>query len=126
MSPSRFFLFMMICIVFIGNHCAAAKAQEPAGPAGFVYQDQNKRDPFWRLVTPEGTIVTYDTDLMISDMILEGVIYDPEERSMAIINGKVMSKDQKIGLFTVKEIHQDHVLLSKGQEDFILRMKKEE
>lgn len=92
----------------------------------YVYTDHNKRDPFWRLVGPDGTILNYEMDLVISDMILEGVIYDPNGKSLAIINGKVVSRNGKIGLFMVSEIYEDKVILYKGSERYILQIKKEE
>ncbi len=92
----------------------------------FVYDDHGKRDPFWRLVTPSGVIVNYDQDLLISDMILEGIIYDSMGKSFAIVNGSVIKPNDKIGLYVVTKIEQRKVTLKKGQEQFVLELKKEE
>ena len=97
---------------------------EEAAP--FVYDDHGKRDPFWRLVSPSGAILNYDSDLLVSDMVLEGIIADPNGKSVAIINSMVVKPNDKIGLFVVSEIEQDKVILNKGEESFVLKLKKEE
>ena len=94
--------------------------------ASFVYDDHGRRDPFWRLVSPSGAVLNYDSDLLISDMVLEGIIADPSGKSVAIINSMVVKPNDKIGLFVVSEIEQDKVILNKGEESFVLKLKKEE
>ena len=92
----------------------------------FVYDGHGRRDPFWRLVGPSGAIVNYETDLLISDMTLEGIIYDPSGKSFAIINGTVAKLNDRIGLYVVSRIDKNQVILKKGQENFMLELKKEE
>ncbi len=92
----------------------------------FIYDDHGKRDPLWRLVSPDGVIMNFDKDLLVSDMILEGIIFDPNGKSLAIVNGNVVKVDDMIGLFAVSKIEQKKVILSKDQETFILELKKEE
>lgn len=92
----------------------------------FVYDDHGKRDPFWKLVSPNGAILSYETDLLFSDLTLEGIIYDPSGNSLAIINGIVVERDGKFGLYTIDKIDDRRVILQKGQESFVLELKKEE
>lgn len=92
----------------------------------FVYDDHGKRDPFWKLVTASGSIMNFETDLLISDLTLEGIIVDPRGANLAIINGNVVKTNDKLGAFTVLKIEKDNVKLLKGQESFILRLKREE
>ena len=94
--------------------------------APFHYDSHNRRDPLWRLVSSDGTMVNYDTDLLVSDLILEGIIYDPRGKSFAIINGNVIKPEDKIGIYVVKKIDQRKVILTNGQENFVLELKKEE
>lgn len=93
---------------------------------GFVYEDHGKRDPFWRLVTPSGAITSYDTDLTIGDLVLEGIIFDSSGPGLAIINGKIFRIDEQVGPYRVQKITADQVFLTKEQENFILQLKKEE
>ena len=92
----------------------------------FIYDDHGKRDPFLKLVSPGGTILSYETDLLISEMNLEGIIYDAGGHSLAIINGIMVKKNDKIGFYVVSNISEKKVILLKGQENFILELKKEE
>ena len=88
----------------------------------FRYEDHGKRDPLWPLVSSAGTIVTYDTDLLVSDLALEGITTGQNGDNVAIINGRVVKKDEVLGQFVVKEINATSVILIKGQEQFELKL----
>lgn len=92
----------------------------------FVYKDKGKRDPFWTLLGGRGVIINYDKDILVSDMIVEGVMAEPTGESVAIINGNIVKLGDKVGLFVVKDIKPTAVILEKGQEIFTLKLKKEE
>ena len=92
----------------------------------FVYDDQGRRDPFWKLVSPSGSILNYETDILISEMTLEGIIFDPAGKSFAIINSNVVKPNDSIGFYLVSAIGPKKVTLMKGQEKFVLELKKEE
>ena len=111
-----------IIVFFILIGVGVSWADEP--PA--QYDDHGKRDPFWRLVSAGGAILNYDNDLSISDMILEGIIQDRSGKNLAIINSKVVTVGDKVGLFVVLDIGRDGVTLNKGQETFVLKLKKEQ
>jgi len=90
----------------------------------FTYDDHGKRDPFWPLVSPAGTFISYESDLTISDMILEGISSDATGSYIAIINGTVVRTNDKIGLFKVAQITSDQVILVQDKEKFILNLTK--
>jgi hypothetical protein len=92
----------------------------------FVYEDHGKRDPFWRLISPSGTILTFESDLLISDVALAGIISGVEGHNVAIINSAIVREGDQIGNFIVSEILLDRVILRKGEETFVLHLKKEE
>ena len=94
------------------------------GDEGFVYNDHEKRDPFWPLVSPSGKILSYDKDLLISEISLEGIMADSQGRNIAIINGVVLKQGDKIGLFEVDVITKTQVILKKGQEQAVLDLNK--
>lgn len=91
----------------------------------FVYDSKGKRDPFMPLVTSQGYIVNVEEELFAADMNLEGIIYDVQGRSLAIINGKVVKAGDSIGSYRVLEIEQTKVVLTKEAEKYILELKKE-
>ena len=92
----------------------------------FIYDDHGKRDPFWDLVTPAGVVMNYDADVQISDLTLEGIISGKNGESLAIINNTIVKPKDKIGLFVVDKIEPDSVSLIQGQQNFVLKIKKED
>ncbi len=106
-----FFILFIACSVF--------------ADAEFVYDDHGKRDPFWPLVSPSGTILNYDKDLEYGDMTLEGVVHDIKGgRSLAIINGNVLKKNDTLGAYVIADIHPNKVILIKDTNEFILEIRK--
>jgi hypothetical protein len=103
---------------------ASAWAQQDAN--FLTYDDHGKRDPLWPLVTSSGVITSYETDLYVSDMVLEGIITGTNGRNMAIINGNIIQKDDVIGTYRVAEIGDNYIVLFQGQERFELKLKKED
>jgi hypothetical protein len=120
-------------ILFIAS-LAGLAARVEAGPAledktedrPFVYDSQGRRDPFWRLINTRGVVQHYETDLLISDLSLEGIVAEADGSNIAIINGKVLNTGEQVGQFVIKKIGTNYVVLQKGQESYTLKLKKEE
>jgi len=111
-----------IIFIFIVLICSGlAQAEEP-----FIYDDKEKRDPLWSLVSPSGTIINYETDLLIGDLNLEGIVYGANGKSLAIINGRILNQGEAIGQFIISEVTANSVILTKGSQRFELKLKKEE
>lgn len=92
----------------------------------FNYNDHGMRDPFWPLVTSGGVVVNHDTELLFTDLVLEGTMMNPDGSNVAIINGRIVKVNQTIGDFTVLKIDQNVVVVLKEQDTYELRLKKEE
>jgi len=93
----------------------------------FTYDDRNKRDPFWELVSTGGAIANYETEFLVTDLNLEGIILGTGEDNIAIINGRVVKSKDQLGNFVVVDIKKDVVVLvNKDQQKFELKLKKEE
>ena len=92
----------------------------------FLYDDHGKRDPLWPLVTTSGAIMNYETEVFVSDLVLEGIIVGEDGTNLAIINGVIVKKNDTVGKYSISEISSLAVVLIKGQEKFTLRLKKEE
>lgn len=90
----------------------------------FVYDDHAKRDPFFPLVSMSGTLVSYDEDLSVNDLVLEGVVADTKGNNAAIVNGKVVKVHDHVGPYVVDVISPDHVEFLQGTQRFTLELKK--
>lgn len=78
-----------------------------------VYDSGNRRDPFVPLTGEENVSMPTGS----SSAKLEGIIYDPGEQSMAILNGKTYRTGETVGDATILKILKDHVVISiKGEE----------
>jgi hypothetical protein len=75
-------------------------------------------------VSSAGMVVTYDEDLSVNDLVLEGIVADETGNNVAIVNGKLVKVNDQIGSYLVDKIAVDHVEFLKGSEKFILKLKK--
>jgi hypothetical protein len=120
----RFILFFLMLTVTVAGDSYAQNTS--TAKQSFIYQDHGKKDPFWPLISSTGNIINYDTDLSVTDMALEGIMLGANGNAVAIVNGKVVKKGDKMGDFIVDSIDKDFVVFSKGEEKFELRLKKKE
>ena len=95
-----------------------------AQPENFVYDEHGKRDPFAPLVGPGGAMISYDSEMTVADLNLQGILADAQGQNLAIINGKVVKVADLIGGYEVGEIGADEVDLVKGQQHFLIKLKK--
>jgi hypothetical protein len=116
--PLHAFLFFILLSITFSNQGGAEETEK------FKYNDHGKRDPFMSLVSPSGTILNYDNDIEMSDLSLQGVMAGADGQNIAIVNGKVLKINDKIGDFVVNEINPDNILLRKGEQELILKLKK--
>ena len=87
-----------------------------------TYDSGNRRDPFVPL-TEEDSISAAASS---SGIKLEGIIYDPGERSMAILNGKAYQTGEAVGNAKVVKILKDRVVISVDGEEKTLWIRVEE
>jgi len=107
-------------ITLIGS-VVVAEEQKP-----FSYNDHGKRDPLWRLVSPNGTILNYETDFLISDLTLEGIMGDANGNYLAIVNGRILKEGDAIGQFVAEKIGENSIFLKDSKRKFELKLKKGE
>jgi len=93
---------------------------------GFIYNTEDKRDPFEPLVNKEGKIVFgYGTIRSIEDIRLEGIAYDPDGDSIAIINNLVLKENDIFGNIKIIKIESDNVKLRFNQTEHVIYVIKE-
>jgi type II secretory pathway component PulC len=93
--------------------------------AQFTYDSQGNRDPFMPLLTKDGRpITTYSRIGSINDIIVEGILYDPQGASIVIINDMILKHGDSISGVTVKKIEKNSVVLSFKGEDHTFKIKE--
>jgi len=93
----------------------------------FVYDAKGKRNPFIPLVTPDGRLVKLEQGFSKTGLSLEGVIYDANGISYAIVNGEVVKIGDIAGdNYQVLKIEQDKVIFIKEGQTTEEILKKEE
>ena len=95
----------------------------------FVYDSKGKRNPFIPLVTPDGRFLKLDKEEeKKGDLIVEGIIYDKNGRSFAIVNTSVVGIGDFVGECRVLKIEQNKVVFIKEDQtlEVELSVEKEE
>jgi len=92
----------------------------------FSYDAKGKRNPFIPLVTLDGRLLKLDVEEEKNkELNLEGIIYDPQGISYAIVNGAVVKTGDPINDFVVLKIEKNLVAFIKDNQVRVLELKKE-
>ena len=74
------------------------------------------RDPFSEEVALRGS------ELAVSDLKLEGILWHHGKSPSAIVNGEIVGKGDKIGGTTVVSIDKDSIIVSDGSKNYKLNL----
>lgn len=98
-----------------------------ASQQGTVYESRGRRDPFLPLVTSDGRLLKLDDEQEKETVLaIEGIIYDQNGLSYAIVNGIVVKVGDEIGNYQVLKIEKDKVTFIKEGQTQEIVLKKEE
>ncbi|MFC1805073.1 hypothetical protein ACFLZ3_04540 [Candidatus Omnitrophota bacterium] len=92
----------------------------------FVYDPQGRRDPFTSLVTPDGRLLKLEERSSVSGLLLEGIIYDEQGASYAIVNGEVVKAGDEAGDYQVFKIEEKNVIFIKDGQPVAVELEEEE
>jgi hypothetical protein len=124
----RFNMRIIILVLLIFLQLATWNLQPVAAfsdETPFIYDSQGNRDPFMPLLTKDGRpITTYSRIGSIHDIIVEGILYDPQGASIVIINDMILKQADTISGITVKKIEKNSVILSFKGEDHTFKIKE--
>jgi len=103
----------------IGMASKMADIQEP-----YEYRDAIKsqedgpwgRDPFSEKAALKGS------ELVVSDLKLEGILWHHGKSPSAIVNGEIVGEGDKIGGTTVVSIGKDSIIVSDGSKNYKLNL----
>ena len=118
LSSLRLLFFIVLCVLcFAGNIFAEGE---------FVYDAKGKRNPFIVLITPDGLLLKLDAEEGIQGIPgIEGIIYDKNGVSYALVNGEVVKIGDMVGAFQVLKIETDKVTFVKEGTTLEVEFKKE-
>ncbi len=113
-------IIIIFGIVFLGKDVYTEDNFE-----AFKYDDQGRRDPFWPLVSANGTIISYSNELTPNDLMLEGIL-GGGNGFLAIINGRVIKQGDYVGAYKVEVITDREVIIFNKNKEYKLRLKSSE
>ncbi|MDD5084719.1 MAG: hypothetical protein PHE61_01595 [Candidatus Omnitrophica bacterium] len=91
----------------------------------FTYSSKGKRDPFVPLIG-DAYVLSNMEELELSELVLEGVIHDPQNVSYALINGKTLEVGHIVGGFKIVRIFEGGVVVEKEGNQNTLKIKTKE
>ena len=91
-----------------------------------IYDSKNKRDPFIPLVGKGMRLLVPQEAKSIENIILEGIVFDPEQGSLVIINGEIFKEGDSIGGFILSKVTRKSVILTKDEKDYTIILIEEE
>lgn len=98
----------------------------PAFPVAFAsdvqYHSEGRRDPFVPLVGPNGMI---SRQIKTSDIQIEGIIFDPQGGSVAVINGEVYRPGESVKEARIVQIFKDRIILVQEDEEKTVWLREE-
>ena len=86
----------------------------------FMYDNGGRRDPFLSLIADNVSVSDLE-ELSVEGVKLEGIIYDPLQGSLAIVNGEIYRTGDLIGGFEMKEIGKNFIKIA--QQDTLYTIK---
>ncbi|MCX5695131.1 MAG: hypothetical protein NTW18_00495 [Candidatus Omnitrophica bacterium] len=109
MSKNKICIFTLIFLVSFGACLAQSE---------FVYQAKGKRNPFIPLVGKDGRLMKLDKeeDKEKSGLLVDGIIYDKQGISYALVSGKVVGIGDYAGEYRVLKIENDKVVFLKDDQ----------
>jgi len=100
-------------LIFLGAFCFAL-AQED-----YIYQPKGKRNPFIPLVDKSGRLMKLEKEEEKggqSELSIDGIIYDKQGVSYALVNGRVVGTGDYVGELRVLKIQDDKVSFLKDDQ----------
>ncbi len=88
----------------------------------FVYDAKGKRNPFIPLVTADGRLLKLDFEETKGELSIEGIIYDEQGMSYAIVNGSVVKAGDLVNNAQVIKVEKDSVTFVKDGKELKLEL----
>ncbi|MFA4842729.1 MAG: hypothetical protein WC658_02725 [Candidatus Omnitrophota bacterium] len=116
----KYFCFRLLACSLWLVACSLLFAQDE-----FIYDSKGKRDPFIPLVTPDGRLLKLEQQEGLANLSLEGIIYDKNGISYAIVNAEVVKIGDAVGGYQVLRIEKNKIIFIKDGEPTEIELKEE-
>lgn len=92
----------------------------------FKYDSKSRRDPFTPLISESGGYASdaYEASAA-EDIRLEGIVWDDEKGSIAIINGEIAKEGDLMGTMKILKINKDSVIFDVGGESVKIELNRD-
>jgi len=109
MLKNSTYLVLIIFFTFLGSSLAEGD---------FIYQSKGKRNPFIPLVSKDGQLMKLDREeeKESTDLLVDGIIYDKQGISYALVNGRVVGVGDYAGEYRVLKIENNKVVFLKDDQ----------
>jgi len=91
----------------------------------FLYDAKGRRNPFIPLVTPDGRLLKMEQQEGLAGLSLEGIIYDKNGVSYAIVNCEILKIGDNVGDYQILKIENNKVIFIKDGEPTEVELKEE-
>lgn len=117
--------FLVFAITLVATISSPCKEQfSMASQEEFLYDSQNRRDPFTPLLKPGD--LSKKPALSLEDVKLEGIVLDPSRGTFVMINGEVYQQGDSVGPYIIDKIEENRVLFKFEDKSYELKLEKEE
>ncbi len=110
-------LVMLLLLMSQSNYAAEEK---------FIYSSKDRRDPFIPLIGEGGELLLPQEMKFTEGIVLQGIIFDPERESLAIVNGEIFKEGQPVGGFMLNRINERNIILIRDGKNYIINLVEEE
>ena len=108
--------FIIFFVIFFLSAFNSQFSNDLYAQETFFYNDNNRRDPFIALVTSDGRLINLEPSDSDQQVHLEGISYEGEGNSYAVINGEIVGIGDFVFGYTVFKIQRNRVILLKDKE----------
>ncbi len=97
-----------------------------AEDGSFIYNYEGLRDPFFVLVDESGRIIDFEPKGGLSEIYLEGIIYDENGVSLAVVNSEIVKEQDVVASYVIKKIKPSSLILIKDAQEIEVKLEREE
>jgi len=113
-------------IFFLGSCVLLFLCSISLAQVDFTYDSKGKRNPFIPLVTPDGRLLKLEQEQGVNDLAIQGIIYDKNGISYAIVNANVVGVGDSVGDYRVLKVLPNKVVFIKDGQAVESELIKEE